>query len=225
MSNKETLSPSKIGISNGQIDKLQEMLEHGLKKSEMLATSSTAQIDQASKTYGSALRDEFVQSLERKLQEMIAEANNTFTVVAKRVDYTRAPAEVIRATGRSTAYVDWNVVATMPRRCKGIVKNVEVVFFWTGRRLTAEEEEQECAKHNLDPDPYAQAAVNEQDSAFADKYPNGSQWNRDGKVASYLAFDRWGGDRRFVDCHRGDRDWYDYWWFAGVRKVFPPQAE
>lgn len=225
MSNKETLSPSqKTGISNGQIDKLQEMLKHGLKKSDLLATSSTAQIDQAIKTYGGNLRDEFVQSLERKLQEMIAEAENTFTVIAKRVDYTRTPAEVIHATGRAE-YVDWNVAATMPRRCQGVVENVEVVFFRTGRQLTAEEQEQACAERNLDTDPYAQGAVNEQDAAFADKYPNGSQWDRDGKVASYLAFNRWSDDERGVSCSRSGGDWSGSWLCSGVRKVSAPKAQ
>lgn len=220
---EKTLSPSKTGISNGQIDKLQEMLKHGLKKSDVLATSSTAQIDQVIKTYGGSLRDKLVQSLERKVQEMIAEAESTFTVIVKRVDYTRTPEQVVHATGRAE-YVDWNVAATMPCRATGILENLEVVFFRTGRQLTAEEQEQECAKRNLDPDPYAQAAVNEENPAFADKFPNGTQWSRDGKVASYLAFFRWDDGGRGVDCYRNGRDWHDYWWYSGVRKVSPPQA-
>lgn len=221
----KTLSPSqKSGITRGQIGKLSDMLGHGLEKSALLSTALTAQIDEIIKTHGGNLRDEWVQMLERKLQEMIAESENTFTVIAKRVDYTRTPEEVIRATKR-TEYPSHDVVQTMPRRGQGVVENVEVVFFRTGRNLSAEEQECECAKRNLDPDPYAQAAVNEQDPAFADKYWNGTQWNRAGKVASYLAFYRWRGDERGVDCRRGDYGWRGPWWFAGVRKVSPPQAD
>ena len=166
---------------------------------------------------------EFVTGFEGFASKLLARFTNTFTVVAKRVDYTRTPMEAIRATGRAE-YLDEGIVNTMPRRCQGVVENVEVVFFRAKRQLTTEEQEQECAQCNLDLDPYAQAAINEQDPAFADNYPNGSQWDRKGKVASYLAFDRWSG-RRKVICDHNDDDWYGRWWFAGVRKSSPPQAE
>ena len=150
------------------------------------------------------------------LQQIVAEATNTIVVVAKRVDYTRTPQQAIHATRRAEYLTD-SVVATMPRRVQGVVENLPVVFFKPGRSLTVEELEREYETRGLTPDPYAQSAVNEQDAAFGDEHPNGTQWDREDKVASFLAFDRWHGERS-VYCDRGGSYWDGGWWFAGVRK-------
>lgn len=154
------------------------------------------------------------------LQRVLFELINMFTVVAKRVDYTRKPMEVIKASNR-VEYVQEEAIAnTMPCRTEGVALNVEVIFFKLGRGVGAEELEREYELRGLVPDPYAQAAVNEEDSVFVDERPNSTQWNRDGRNASYLAFDRW-NDERVVYCYRCVDDWYGRWWFAGVRKVSP----
>lgn len=150
------------------------------------------------------------------MQELIAEASNTFVVVAKRVDYTRTPQAVISATGR-VEHLNDTVVATMPRLGEGVVENVEVTFFKFNRWASTEEVDREFAQHVMIPDPYAQAAINEQDPAFADKYPNGTQWSREGKVASFASFHLDGGGR-YVHVDRSDGRWHDLWWFAGRRK-------
>ncbi|MBU1163994.1 hypothetical protein KKA15_00335 [Patescibacteria group bacterium] len=153
------------------------------------------------------------------LQRVLAELTNTFTVIANRVDYTRDPREVIGATKRAE-HLNGDVVATMPRLREGIHENVEVevVFFKLDKFVYTDELEREYEKRGLVPDPYAQAAVNEEDPSLADSKPNGTYWNRDGKVHSYLVFDRWGGVGRCVDCDRSDGDWSGDYWFAGVRK-------
>ena len=150
------------------------------------------------------------------LQEIEAEATNTMVVIAKRVDYDRDPTEVVRACGR-TEYITESVVRFMPRRGKGVMENVPVVFYKIGRSVSVEESDKEEESRILVSDPYALAAINEEDSAFADTYPNYCQWGRDGKVASYLAFYRWHGRRR-VDCSRDVNEWSGHWWRSGVRK-------
>jgi hypothetical protein len=154
--------------------------------------------------------------VQKLLQEIAAEATNTMVVIAKRVDYDRDPMEVIRACGR-TEYITESVVRSMPRRGKGVVENVPVVFYKLGRWVTVEESDKEEDSRILVPDPYALAAINEEDPAFADTYPGYCQWGRDGKVASYLAFDGWTDERR-VDCRRFDNEWDGDWWRSGVRK-------
>lgn len=156
------------------------------------------------------------------LQETVAEDEKTFTVIVNRVDYTRTPQEVIRATGREK-YLNPRVVATMPRRRQGVVENIEVTFFYLGGNVSVKKVERQYEWRNLVPDPYAQAAVNEQEPAFADRYGNCTQWGRRGEFASYLSFGHLIVERnvycRYVDV------WYGGWWFAGVPKVFSPKAE
>ncbi len=150
------------------------------------------------------------------MQELIVEATNTFVVVAKRVDYTRTPQAVISATGR-VEYLTDSVVATMPRLGEGVVENVPVTFFKLDRWASPEEVDREFEQRGLIPDPYVQAAINEQDLAFADKYPNGTQWGRKGEEVSFVAFRRFDVER-FVRCRRLGNEWYGGWWFAGRRK-------
>lgn len=102
----------------------------------------------------------------------------------------------------------------MPR---GVGVEVDVVFFPGKRSLSNAEVEEQYALRGLTPDPYAQAAVNEADPAFADTHPNGTQWKNVDDRWCYATFDQWGGERR-VDVHRLDLSWYAFWWFAGLRK-------
>ena len=69
-------------------------------------------------------------------------------------------------------------------------------------------------------DPYLLAADNEADPAFADEKRNSTHWkNAKGKWC-LAAFDRWYYGRG-VRVGRGDGDWSDGWWFAGLRKLGP----
>ena len=152
---------------------------------------------------------------------------NMIVVVAKRVDYTRTPEEVIRAIGGRVEYVDWNVAATMPRRRQGVLENVEVVFLRLDRYERMSEADRDYEELGLEPDPYAQAAVNEQDSVFADEHPNCCLWASDDSFVSYLTFDR-DLDLRYVYCLRGVLARYDrLWslWSAGVRRSSLPAAK
>lgn len=123
------------------------------------------------------------------------------------VDRTRTPQEVISATGR-VEYVDKDILATMPQ---GEGDKVDVHFIPTKRFVPAKEVPAFLAQYGLVPDPRAQAAVNEADSAFADTHPNSTQWGNN----CYLTFARWGGERG-VGCYRRDGGWRDGWFLSGV---------
>ena len=79
--------------------------------------------------------------------------------------------------------------------------------------------EKEYALRGLIPaDPYSLAAVNEADPAFADKYPNGTQWKDASGNYCCAFFDRWRGGRRVSVRWRG-RAWGADWWFPVRCKV------
>jgi hypothetical protein len=67
----------------------------------------------------------------------------------------------------------------------------------------------------LEPDPYAQAAVNEEDPSFADDYPNTTQWrDADGNYC-FAAYRRFVDERDMFVHHCAGLD--DRWWCAGTR--------
>ena len=132
-----------------------------------------------------------------------------------KIDPTLTPKQVVDATGRNQ-YVSDEVLATMPASVGP--DEDDVYFFKVGRSLTAEQLDKEYELRGLVPNPRKQVQANADDPSFADEHWNGTQWNRDGKVSSFLAFDGWGGGRN-VDGSRYGYEWDGRWWFAGVRKV------
>lgn len=131
----------------------------------------------------------------------------------KDIDRTLTPQQVLDATGRKQ-HTDPGVIASMPREGR----TEDDVFFIPLRRFTSPQKVAETLElHGLKPDPYAQAKVNTDDSAFADEHPNASQWQGADGSWCYAAFDRWDGGRS-VDVSRGGHGWDASWWVAGVRK-------
>lgn len=136
-----------------------------------------------------------------------------------RVDRARTPQAALDATGRKQ-YVDGNIVATMPT--KGPVEG-EMEFFrphassyMNDDYVSDEVIVREYEALELDSDPLALAAVNESDSAFADKYQNCACWPLEGGGYGFLMFDNWDGEHN-VRCGRISvlaRDWL----YGGVRK-------
>ena len=185
-------------ITVGQIGKFYDILVAALQKSGLPSEPTQQVLEQQ----GAALVDEFVLSVRNRV-----EAISSFIVRRVRVDRTRTPMEVINATGRNK-YLNDDVVATMPQ---GEGDEVDVYFVPTKRFVPADEVSAFLAQYGLVPDPRAQAAVNEADPAFADKYPNGTQWGDN----CYLTFVRWDGERH-VYCDRDDFDWDDGWFLSGV---------
>lgn len=147
------------------------------------------------------------------------EAVSNLIVRVVKVIRSRSTQEALDATNRAQ-YTDRKVVDSMP---KGEGDEVEVVFFKPDLSqrngfISDDDLEKEFELRGLKPaDPVSVAAVNEADPAFADEKPHGTHW-KDAKGNWCCAtFNRW-RDERGVHVSRYDRDWSDYWWFAGVRK-------
>ncbi|OGG62585.1 hypothetical protein A3C19_01235 [Candidatus Kaiserbacteria bacterium RIFCSPHIGHO2_02_FULL_54_22] len=137
------------------------------------------------------------------------------------VNRSRTQQEMLDATSRKQ-YTDCKIVAVIPRG-EGEEKDV---FFFNPREsaydkdgyLSDENLAKEYAWFGFKPDPYAVAAVNEADPAFADEHPNGVHFKDAYGNWCYAAFGRWRGGERRVFVGRGDGGWGDYWSFGGVRK-------
>ena len=195
----KVMTPSQqTEMSDGQIEKAVDIYRALLRKHRLELDSDAVQ-----RVLG---QSEYVTEQVAVLRERVEAVSNRI-VRRVRVDRTRTPQEVIDATGR-TQYVDKNVLATMPQ---GEGDEVDVYFVPTKRFVPVEDVPAFLAQYGLVPDPRAQAAVNEADSAFADEHPNGTQWGDN----CYLMFSRWNGKRN-VDCRRSGSGWHDYWFLSGV---------
>ena len=203
------------------------------------ATITDGQIDNATNKFRDALRKhrtEFdsevsqqVLGIENLGMELLApfrarvEALSNLITRRVRVNGARTPQQALDATGRRQ-YVDPKVVNAMPGHGE-MIEEAEVFFFkprpqaYDKNGLISDDRlEAEYDFHDFKPaDPYAQAAVNEADPNFANDHPNGTHWkDKDGKWC-FATFLRW-YDKPGVSVGRGDDDWSDHWWFAGVRK-------
>ena len=185
-------------MTDGQIENAVDKLRAAMRKHRTRIASEVAQHVLGVENLGMEMFEVFYTR---------AEAISGIIIRRVKVDRTRTPQEVIDATGR-TQYVDKNVLATMPQ---GEGDEVDVYFVPTKRFVPVEDVPAFLAQYGLVPDPRAQAAVNEADSAFADEHPNGTQWGDN----CYLMFSRWNGKRN-VDCRRSGSGWHDYWFLSGV---------
>ncbi len=149
------------------------------------------------------------------------EAVSNMIVRRVKVNRTREPQAMLDATGRKQ-YTDRNVVKNMPHDGR---EEDDVFFFKPDKSaydrnncISDDNLTKEYDLRGLKPDPYAQAAVNEADSAFADDHPNGTHWKDADGNWCYAAFLRWDGVERRVDVRRSRIVWDGRWLFAGVRK-------
>ena len=200
-------------ITGGQIGKIGDLLGAQLRKKEKEFPSETVQ--QVIINQGKPLAEKLL----AVVREFVDAASNMITRIVT-VNRTRTPKEALKATGR-TQYVDATVVAEMPR---GKEDETEIVFFKLGRFVSNDDLDKEYELRGLEAvDPCSLAAHNEADPAFADKYPNGTQWKDAKGKWCIAAFDLSGG--RGVRVDRGGGDWSGGWWFAGVRKVSSSNSE
>lgn len=185
-------------ITNGQIGQINDRFATKLRESGL----QSKDVQKVLEMPGNPAIDEMVAVLRKYVEEQ-----SEIIIRRVRVDRTRSPMEVINATGRNK-YVNDSVVATIP---KGEGDEVEVYFIPTKRFVSKKEVSTFLAQYGLVPDPRAQAAVNEADPAFADEYPNGTQWGGN----CYLTFRRWCGER-VVFCRRFSSVWNVDWFLSGV---------
>lgn len=201
----DSTTPSVVGMTDGQLDKAADIFRAVLRKHRSEFPSEATQHTLGTNELSLALLAIF-----RKHVEMFSD------MIVRRVtvNRTRSPQDAIAATGRNR-YVDKDVIAMMPR---GDGDESDVIFFKPGRSVSDVDLDKEYALRGLVPaDPYALAAVNEADPAFADEHPNGTHWKDADGNWCYAAFNRW-DDERDVNVNRNDDDWDDDWWFAGLRK-------
>ena len=192
-------------ITNGQNENVADKLRATMRKHRSEVAS-----DMAQKVLG-------VENLGMELYAVVRKHAERFSNMLSRivaVDRSRSPQAALDATGRRQ-YTDRAVVDAMPR---GDGTEVEIFFFKPGCFLSDADLEKEFDLRGLKPaDPYSLAAVNEKDPAFADAHPNATHWKDAAGRWCFATFYRW-RDGRLVGVDRGDHDWHDRWWFAGVRK-------
>lgn len=197
-------------ITAGQIGKIQEILGAGLRKSGL----PSEPVQRVIETQGDSLVAELVSTVRKHV-----EAVNNMIVRHVKANRTRSPREVLEATGRKQ-YVDNDVIKAMP---KGDEDEGDVYFFkpdLSARRghISDDDLEKEFESRGFKPaDPYKLAEVNADDPSFADTHPNATHWQDENGKWCYAACLRW-FDERYVYVNRDAYDWYDYWWFAGLRK-------
>jgi len=195
-----------LGITEGHIGKINELNGAVLRKrgGNFRPTDVQLMLERS----GSVLQDRFFSLVE---ELVIATANVIIRTV--KVNRSRSPKEMVVALNRAE-YTDNSVVKAIPR---GEGDEVMVEFFKLDKYVSDDALALEYQKRGLTPDPYALAAVNEADPAFADEHPNGTHWKDENGNWCFIACYRFDGERDvFVD--RLSRDWGGYWWFGGVRK-------
>ena len=197
-------------ITKGQAGRIADrFMEHCYKNPASLPKDA---VQQVLEDEGDQLTQEMFEALRKRV-----EACSGMIVRHAKVNRNRSPKEMVAALNRAE-YTDNSVVKIIPR---GEGDEVTVEFFKLGKWVSVNDLALEFEKRGLTPDPYAQAAVNEADPAFADEYPNGTQWKDENGNWCYIAFSL-DGNGRYVDVYRRRDDWYDYWWLGGVRKSRTP---
>lgn len=197
--------PSIEPITDEQINKLIKVFVTKLRrhKNELLAN-----------VIENMLRDPMLGDRLYKRFRTLVEVDNNMAVRTVTVNRKRSAREALKATRREQ-YVTDSLVAKMP---KGTATKVEVIFFKLGRYVTHAELNKEYKLRHLKPaDPFALAAVNQADPAFADEKPNITQWKNEKGKYCHISFS---SDKieRDVAIREGDDHFHDEWWFAGVRK-------
>lgn len=130
------------------------------------------------------------------------------------VNRTRTNEEAMAATGRKQFLIA-DVISTMPR-CED---DFSATFVSLNRKVHVAKLDNELAKlgWELVVDPVGLAAINEADPAFADTYPNGTQWKDAEGNYCYVVFNG-RGDERAVGVNRARGYWSCRKWFACRRK-------
>jgi hypothetical protein len=152
-------------------------------------------------------------SLEETFSQMIA-AGTMIVHRGIKVNRNRTPQEAIAATGRKQ-HIGNGVVSGMPRN-EGEV--VDLYYFKENRSISDDNLEKRYEELGLAPDPYAQAADNEANPAFANDHPNSTHWKNSQGEWCFSVFNHWCDECR-VSVNRSAFDWPDRWWFGGRKLV------
>jgi hypothetical protein len=205
----ETMSASQC-ITDGQIDDATAKFRDTLCKHREEFGSEPSQEVLSLENIGTRLLQPF--------RDLVEVRSNLITR-SWTADRSLSSMDLLKATGRKL-YVNDRVVASMPR---GTGTNGRTRFFKLdlSKRdgfISNADLDNEYDLRGMDPEfPDTLAEINRADPAFADAYPNATQWmDSDGKYCCAL-FYRWDGGRRVNVCRDG-RGWDGRCWFAGRSK-------
>ncbi|MEX1112282.1 MAG: hypothetical protein WEC84_02360 [Candidatus Andersenbacteria bacterium] len=195
-------------VTAEQIRKLQKLLSARLR--EFGFPSETKLVQWALETQGSAIADEMVAALSKRVWAM-----KRVIVRSVRVNRLRTPQKALDATGHQQYATNPAVVALMPQG-EG-EEEIDVYFFYSSFVSDAEVEKEYALCGLVPADPYSLAAVNEDDPSFVVDHPNVTHWkDTSGKWYS-AAFYEWDGERRVSVNYLGP-DPHRNWWCAGLRE-------
>lgn len=203
---EKTMIASQTEMSDGQIENVCAKLRDALRKHRKEISLETAQMALGTENIGTCMFGPFRERAET-FSEMI--------VRRVKVNRHRTPQQALDATGRKQ-YTDSAVVAQMPGQGEG-EEGIDVYFLPLRKRTNVADAQKALEDHGLKPDAYAVSAVNEADPSFADSHPNMTQWVDSEGNHCYVAFNRWGDERRVI-CDRHGLAWGGGWWFGGPRK-------
>lgn len=202
-----TMTPS---MTDGQIDKAGDIVRAALCK-HLREQRSEFESEPTQQVLGNPALGPKLLAVFRQMYEAVS----GLIMRHVKVNRARTPQEALDALGRAQ-YTDREVVETMPRGDSD--EDDDVLFFQGSRYLSDDELEEEFESRGFVPaDPYLVAAVNQDDPSFADERPNATHWKDDQGRWCYLACYRFDGERG-VRVSRYGFGWFDFWWFAGVRK-------
>ena len=195
-------------MTDGQIDNAVSKLRDAMRKHRSEISSDVAQQVLGVENLGMMMFTPF--------RERVEAVSNLLTRSGK-VNRTQTGQQVLDAIGRKQ-YTDRKVVDSMPK-VEG--EEVEVKFFKLdlsnrGGVISDDDLAKEFQLRSITPDPYAVAAVNEADPAFADEHPNATHWKDSKGKWCYIAFRRWSDGERVVVVYRRAYVWDGHWWFGGV---------
>jgi hypothetical protein len=209
----DTMTPSKTEpLSEGQIAKVTSLVAAKLRKSSLPLKQSQEVLEQQ----GAEMANNFYADFRKRV-----EARSDMIVRRARVNRNRTPREAVAATGRNK-YVNDTVVDSMP---VGEGEEIDVYFFkpkadeYTRPGWMSDDDLAKAfERRDLEPDPRALLAVNEEFPEFADEHPNGTHWKDGDDKWCFATCDRWGSGRGVDVGRSGGDDWSDGWLFGGVRK-------
>jgi hypothetical protein len=197
------MSPSKM--TSNQVNKLVEIFRSHVQKHGADFISKDVQVALESKDLPSAIFAPF-----RTLVEAQAEIL-TRTV---QVNRDQSPLTAFESLTSHTQFLNKTVVAGIPL---GTEEEVTLHFFPIRKHMTCDQYAAALESRGLKPDPMAQAAFNQANPDFADKYPNGTQWqNKVGKFCCAV-WGVWRGNRA-VHVNGHGSDWNGSWFACGVSK-------
>ena len=202
----QAVSPSNDkSLTKGQADKFADLFVDALVKSGLSSEPTQLALEQQ----GAALTAKFVQLVREQVDALSKITRRTVMV-----DRSLSPEAAIAATGRRQ-YVTADVLASMP---KGTDETLIIEFIPLEKWMSDEAVDAKLAEYGLvTADPFALAAFNTVEPAFADDRPCFTHWrDAEGKWCDAAFYDWSGG--RCVDVSRHEGDWGDGWWVAGVRK-------